>query len=294
MAEKLVWLALVIVLAFFAYVGLYFDFTRQFTIVLLLITGVFVGTVYIYLNISSATENVRRVEVAKLEAETRKLNSIARTRLQIQTRATIKRIVKSHLEKLARRRLALVRIDQYGVVESAAWNKEVQYFIDKVIRPELTEAEANSLVGDDIFTATFQTLIDEPVSRKADQIERNMQFSETMSPTEFEKWCALELEKQGWSCLITRVTGDQGADVVAEKAINGSKKKRLVIQCKLYSSAVGNKAIQEAYAAKSHYVANHAAVVTNAKFTTPAKELAQSTKVFLWHFSDLSQIDKFL
>jgi len=84
---------------------------------------------------------------------------------------------------------------------------------------------------------------------------------------------------------MTKATGDQGADVIAEK--DGA---RMVLQCKLYSSPVGNKAVQEAFAAQRHYRANASAVVTNAAYTASAISLAATTGVQLLHYTDLNRL----
>src|ERR1700730_11505635 len=66
---------------------------------------------------------------------------------------------------------------------------------------------------------------------------------------------------------------DQGVDVVAEK--NGI---RLVLQCKLYSRPVGNKAVQEAAAARAHEAADYGVVVSNNRYTQDAQQLASTNR----------------
>jgi len=56
----------------------------------------------------------------------------------------------------------------------------------------------------------------------------------------------------------TKIKGDYGADLVGE-----FDSKKYVIQVKLYASRVNLKAVQEIYAAKSHYDAECCIVVTN-------------------------------
>jgi restriction system protein len=82
---------------------------------------------------------------------------------------------------------------------------------------------------------------------------------------------------------VTQATGDQGVDVIAMK--NGM---RVVLQCKKYSSPVGNKAVQEIVAGKIHEQAHHAAVVTNNTFTSSALQLASTNGVKLLHVTELS------
>lgn len=81
---------------------------------------------------------------------------------------------------------------------------------------------------------------------------------------------------------VTKASGDQGADIVFTFG-----RHRVVIQTKLYSNSVGNDAVQQIYAAKRHYRATAAVVVTNARYTTSAQELAESVGVALLHEDDV-------
>ncbi|MDP8984639.1 MAG: restriction endonuclease [Pseudomonadota bacterium] len=66
-------------------------------------------------------------------------------------------------------------------------------------------------------------------------------FSLTMDPLAYEQMVADRLSDLGWSARLTKGSGDQGIDVIAEM-----REKKAVIQCKLYSSPVGNSAVQQA------------------------------------------------
>lgn len=93
---------------------------------------------------------------------------------------------------------------------------------------------------------------------------------------EFEKWLADQLNQNGWTAYATRGSGDQGVDVVAE--CDGVT---VGIQCKRYSSKVGNKAVQEIFSGVQHMGLDKAVVVTNAGYTKSARDLAASTGVLL-------------
>ncbi len=110
-------------------------------------------------------------------------------------------------------------------------------------------------------------------------------FTDTMTPEEYESYCATILDENGWEASVTKTTGDQGADVIGRK--NGIS---IIIQCKLYSSPVGNKAVQEVHAALSHYSGTYGIVVTNNTFTQSAIELANSTNTILVHHDELAEI----
>lgn len=69
-------------------------------------------------------------------------------------------------------------------------------------------------------------------------------------------------------------SGDQGVDLLAER--DGVS---YAIQCKYYSSPVGNSAVQQAHAGCGYYGVAAAAVVTNSTFTRSAMQLASSLGV---------------
>ena len=106
-----------------------------------------------------------------------------------------------------------------------------------------------------------------------------------MDPIQYEHLVADTLKELGWKTRTTKGSGDQGIDVIA--TMNG---KKLVIQCKLYSSNVGNAAVQEIVAGKAYEQAQFAAVVTNAKFTRSAIQLAKANDVFLLHHDQLHKL----
>jgi HJR/Mrr/RecB family endonuclease len=114
----------------------------------------------------------------------------------------------------------------------------------------------------------------------------DFRWHENISPREFERCCADYLSLKGWRSFTTKGSGDQGIDVLAEK-----NDIRLVLQCKKYGKPVGNKAVQEAFAAKAHAGATVAAVVSNQGYTRAARELAESTGVMLLHFTELRNIE---
>lgn len=94
----------------------------------------------------------------------------------------------------------------------------------------------------------------------------------------FENWCADALWTIGFSDVnVTPRSGDQGVDILAQK--DGIK---YAIQCKCYSSNLGNTPIQEVTAGKSLYRCHVGVVITNRYFTQKAVELAEATGTLLW------------
>lgn len=110
-----------------------------------------------------------------------------------------------------------------------------------------------------------------PVSKRITMSEIDL-----VSGVEFEDFLSTLFSRMGYSCTTTKASGDQGADLLLEKL-----GERLVVQAKRYSEPVGNKAVQEAIAARVYYSCNKAMVVTTSTFTAAALDLAHSAGVSL-------------
>jgi restriction system protein len=108
-----------------------------------------------------------------------------------------------------------------------------------------------------------------------------------MTPSGYEEYCAEVLRRDGWATKVTRASGDQGVDVIAE--IQGVK---LAVQCKRYVRPVGNKAVQEVLAGKAFYGAHAAAVVSTAPYTPAAQALAKKCGILLLSHADLPGLKK--
>lgn len=196
---------------------------------------------------------------------------------QQESAARLRELLALHQDALARQRISLVRKDAYGTEVPGPWQKEMQKFAERVLAP---------VTGERYYPrhAVFGS-IDSVAKARSEQILAQFRFDERMSPREYEIFCAEVLRKYGWEASATQQSADQGADVIAMK--DG---KRGVLQCKLFSKPVGNKAVQEAHAARSHYVADFAAVVSNAGFTSSARQLAATTGVLLISHYDLPEL----
>lgn len=100
---------------------------------------------------------------------------------------------------------------------------------------------------------------------------------------EFEQYLCERINAcAGLSCEMTKASGDQGVDLIV---VGGGKK--VAVQCKLYTGAVGNDAVQQVMAGKVFYECDDACVVTNSTFTKSAKELAERGGVELLHHEQL-------
>ena len=110
---------------------------------------------------------------------------------------------------------------------------------------------------------------------------------DNMDGHSFEYFCADILRHEGFTNVtVTPGSGDQGVDILAKK-----EGIAYAIQCKHYSSPVGNTPIQEVFAGKAFYGCQVGIVMTNSTFTTGAVQLAQVTGIILW---DRSVIDNMI
>jgi hypothetical protein len=100
--------------------------------------------------------------------------------------------------------------------------------------------------------------------------------------TQFERFVQEVFECLGYRTELTKVTGDQGIDVIATR--NGV---RWAIQCKGYAGNVGNDAVQQAYTGRAIYRCDRCMVVTNSGFTASAREAARHTECVLVDGRDL-------
>ncbi|HEX4766895.1 MAG TPA: restriction endonuclease [Lichenihabitans sp.] len=202
---------------------------------------------------------------------------------------TVERVTRQHARLLIVKRTQLVIHDGYGNYHLEGWIRHVNYFVDHVI---LREARAQGLRTGEAeegmpwrkavtrrFLAVLQELDGEAAGGISDE--------EIISGQHYETLCHNILEAAGWIVTMTPVTGDQGADLIADA--DGC---RLVVQCKFHSKPVGNKAVQEAFAALGFHGGHRAAVVSNQAFTRAACDLARANGVLLLHHDQLRDLDR--
>lgn len=109
---------------------------------------------------------------------------------------------------------------------------------------------------------------------------------DSMEGHDFEYFCADVLRKNGFvNVEVTQGSGDHGIDIVAEKDDIS-----YAIQCKCYSSNIGNSAVQQAHTGKSLYKKDVAVVMTNQFFTQQAKDEAAQLGVKLWDRDKLNEL----
>lgn len=175
--------------------------------------------------------------------------------------------------------------NEYGAVDIKSidrWRGEIIRFLESVDLPEY-------LFKKNIHFEQAIEYIDQQTQIYIQKLEENgdasVDFTNITDPNLYEVACAKELEIHGWQVQVSPVGADQGIDV---RAFKGGLS--VVLQCKLYSNAVGNKAVQEAISGKAFDNADVAAVVAPNGYTRSALELAQSTNVLLLSHSDLKNL----
>lgn len=188
--------------------------------------------------------------------------------------------LEKYVPVLARKRKALVTIDDYGYTFYDKWNAEKKSFLKKFnYYPRVTDCYKG--LPDDIYLMH----LDHAVKEYTKENDVSMTWSASMSPIEYEMFCAEILNDNGWKARTTSASGDQGVDVIAE-----NDEICVAIQCKLYTSPVGNKAVQEVIAGMTYWGATVGVVVTNAQYTRSARELAKVHDIYLLHHDDLPEL----
>jgi restriction system protein len=191
-------------------------------------------------------------------------------------------IIGRQMSALVRRRAQLIWTDAYGMPQVEKWEKEKYRFIEQHIEPYLASSERKTLQRE---RPKIAWLIETHVNAAAQSQPAFRNFFDNMTPTEFELFCAEQLRQAKWNARVTRQSGDQGVDIVAEK--DGI---RVVIQCKLYAKPVGNKSVQEVVAARGHEQAHYGIVVSNNRYTPAAEQLASTNRILLLHYSELKNL----
>ena len=207
---------------------------------------------------------------------------VARQRARERARARFDALVAEHLPALRRKRRQLLRADDYGLVDRSRWEREAGYFLDRVVLGSLAGRDA-SVISED--RTGFRARLEAALMAQEPEPAAAERFALVRTGQEFELFCARELERTGWRVALTAATGDQGADLIAERGAD-----RLVVQCKLLGRPVGNGAVQEVAAARSHRQGNRALVVSNQRFTASCTELAAANGVELIHWSELARL----
>ena len=159
-----------------------------------------------------------------------------------------------------------------------------------ILHERKTQKDSGKLrIKNNIFYNTFDSIDEHEEEKRCYQLKINtrkmlidkckMEYVEHLNGYQFEGFVSELLNYNGYTGIFrTPYSGDNGADIIAIDP-NGLK---IAIQCKLWNNNVGIHAVQEVYAAKAFYGCDKAAVITNARFTSSAKQTAAKTDTMLW------------
>ena len=200
-------------------------------------------------------------------------------------------VTKNHARLLSVKRNQLVVHDGYGNYRLQPWIDHVDYFIDNVI---LREARRRGLIVEAVTKGTvswsrLRKVLLRTLQAEDDATDDAVSEADIISGEHYETLCRNLLQGRGWSVETTPMTGDQGADLIAE-----GYGRRVVIQCKFHARPIGNKAVQEAYAAVGFHGGDAAVVVSNASYTRSAQQLAEANGVLLLHHDQLSDLQRLI
>lgn len=164
------------------------------------------------------------------------------------------------------------------------------------------------IIGNLGFSNPFRTTVDKSME-EVDKLGNNGKDFEAYMATVykglgFSAWTTTELRASKnlpKTVLLRGGSGEQGVDVVVyfpqARQIGNGVYDGLLVQCKQYSSTVGNKAIQEIFSAIPMYSQHFKkrfkpVVVTNNYFTKQAMDLAMSNGVNLMNREQLASLIK--
>lgn len=206
-------------------------------------------------------------------------------RLAEEAQKQVSTIVEQHKTELVKLHRQKVYNGDYGELRFEAFDKEIGYFYQNILLPKMNISDGILQLPEFyqyVVSAVYSVVENaEPKGVNLDTIPSD--------PFEFEHWTADVLRQSGWDAQATQGSGDQGSDVVANYHNH-----KCIIQCKLYKSAVGNKAVQEVDAARTFFDGDSAVVVGKSGYTRSAKQLAQKNGVLLLDVSDLLQLSSML
>lgn len=186
--------------------------------------------------------------------------------------------IQQYVSVLSRKKEMLTYKDDYGFVHETNWMLEKEDFLKKLNYQPIIRKEAFRLSQED-----YMSLIEEAINKySAQNMDDNDAVIVPSNPFEYERYCAQQLNLIGWNASVTKASGDHGVDIIAER--DGLY---IAVQCKLYSGAVSNKAIQEVSSGMKYWKASKAVVITNSTYTKHAVEIARTHNVYLLHHDDL-------
>lgn len=242
-----------------------------------------------------AEQQKRDRQAAQEEARRKRAARIARLA------EAVGAVIDQHVERLSINRRQMVIRGDYDLEDHSKWDKEKEFFLTKVVATGvLRSLSSEAWVPNDGDAVLRMISTDLDCDRMIESaIERHgigwqaplIRYHDEMSGIDYEHYCSAVLAQHGWDSRVTQASGDQGADVIARR-----EDLVVVVQCKKYSSPLGNTPVQEVYTAMGLHRADAAVVVTNSSFTRGAREAADGlqARVLLIHHDELPRLYELL
>lgn len=235
------------------------------------------------MRLESEIENLASMEIARsheffeeidrLKKSSEPYPKLLKKVLRKERNAKIALLTLKHQSTLLRNLRTAVKRDDYGTVLSDDSSYEILRFLESMGYPY----DSNESPVD-------YALVESALSEIRDaDYQKGFDVDDIPGDgIDFEHWVSDQLKKFDWDTEVTQPGSDQGIDIIAR--YNNTK---VGIQCKRYKANVGNKAVQEAFAAKRFFGLDRALVITTAGYTKSAQELAQQNGVGLYTVDDI-------
>lgn len=154
-------------------------------------------------------------------------------------------------------------VDEYGIetFNEEQFDEDLKYFVRNVLKE-------NKNMPQEFFFRCFEK------AKEVAEIDFNV--SNIQTGEDYERFVRELCVSAGFECGMTPKTGDQGVDLIVRK-----DRTHIAIQCKFYSSLIGNSAVQEVIAGQKFYNCDYACVVSNQDYTDSARKLANAADVKL-------------
>ncbi|TWU21958.1 restriction endonuclease [Bythopirellula polymerisocia] len=114
---------------------------------------------------------------------------------------------------------------------------------------------------------------------ESDRLKRQLLLKEnwkTLEGAQWQEYLVKVFEALGASAQTARTSGEEGVDLIVRFG-----EIMIAVQTKGYVGSVGKEAVQQVVAGKVHYGCDRAAVITNSRFTAPARSIAMGQSCFL-------------
>lgn len=154
-------------------------------------------------------------------------------------------------------------VDEYGIeqFDDTQFDEDLEYFAKNVLKDETVSK-----------SFLFHCFVEAGNFSEIDDFD----LSPVKTGEDYERFVRDLCVSAGFECGMTPKTGDQGVDLIVRTG-----RIHIAIQCKYYSSSIGNSAVQEVIAGQKYYNCDYACVVSNQDYTDSAKELAKAADIKL-------------